>query len=162
RDAALALHRALVVTVDEVGRVADKEDIDCHFAKGGTLTLATAPPHVDRIRSEVDRARGFGLGEDEIRWLGPSEARDVVAVDGVPGALWSAHCAALHPARLVRGLAEVVDEERSVRIYERTPVLEIGPKVVRTDHGTVRAAVVVRATEGFTPGIAGQHRQLAP
>ncbi len=31
------------------------------------------------------------------------------------------HCAALHPARLVRGLAEVVDEERGVPIYEATP-----------------------------------------
>ena len=51
RDAALALHRALVDSVDEVGRVADKEDIDCHYAKGGTLTLATAPPHVDRVRA---------------------------------------------------------------------------------------------------------------
>src|SRR5207248_1010913 len=37
-----------------------------------------------------------------------------------------------------------------------------GPKIVRTDRGTVRAAVVVRATEGFTAGIAGQHRELAP
>ena len=162
RDGALALHRALVDSVDEVGRVADKEDIDCHYAKGGTLTLATAPPHVDRIRAELDAARGFGLGDDEVRWLGPSEARDVLAVEGLRGALWSRDCAALHPARLVRGLAEVVDEERSVRIYERTPVLEIGPKVVRTDRGTVRAGVVVRATEGFTAGIAGQHRRLAP
>ena len=162
RDAALALHRALVDSVDEVGRVADKEDIDCHYAKGGTLTLATAPPHVDRVRAELDSARAFGLGDDEVRWLGPSEARDVLAVEGLRGALWSRHCAALHPARLVRGLAEVVDEERGVRIYEGTPALEIGPKTVRTDRGTVRADVVVRATEGFTAGLAGQHRRLAP
>src|SRR5262249_51246231 len=67
RAGALALRQAMVDAVDEVGRVADKEDIDCHFAKGGTLTLATGPPHADRIRAEIDEARVFGLGEDDIR-----------------------------------------------------------------------------------------------
>src|SRR3954451_10771450 len=162
RDGALALHRAMVDTVDEVGRVADKEDIDCHFTKGGTFTLSTAPPQTDRIRAEIAAEHDLGLTDDDVRWLGPSEARDLIAVDGLRGAAFSPHCAAVHPARLVRGLAEVVEEERNVKIFEGTPVLEIGPKVVRTDAGTVRAPVVVRATEGFTATIAGQRRTMAP
>jgi glycine/D-amino acid oxidase-like deaminating enzyme len=162
RDGALALHRAMVDTVDEVGRVADKEDIDCHFAKGGTFTLSTAPPQTDRIRAEIAAEHDLGLTDADVRWLGPSEAHDLIAVEGLRGAAFSPHCAAVHPARLVRGLAEVVEEERNVKILERTPVVEIGPKVVRTDAGTVRAPVVVRATEGFTATIAGQRRTLAP
>ena len=53
------------------------------------------------------------------------------------------------PARLVRGLAAAV-ERRGVRIHERTPVTAIEPGRAVTDHGTVRADVVVRATEGYT------------
>src|ERR1700730_16195248 len=71
-DGALAMHRALVDTVDEVGRVADKEDIDCHFAKGGTFTLSTAPPQTERIRTEIAEEHALGLTARDIRWLGPS------------------------------------------------------------------------------------------
>ncbi len=162
RDGALAMHRAMVDTVDEVGRVADKEDIDCHFAKGGTFTLSTAPPQTDRIRAEIAAEHELGLTDADIRWLGPSEAHDLIAVEGLRGAAFSPHCAAVHPARLVRGLAEVVEEERNVKIFEGTSVLELGPQAVRTEAGTVRAPVVVRATEGFTASIAGQRRTMAP
>ena len=161
-EPARAVHRAMVATVDEVGRVADKEDIDCHFAKGGSLTLATAPPQVDRIRAGVEAEHAVGLGATDVRWLGPSEARELVAVEGIRGAAFTPHCAALHPARLARGLAEVLEEERGVKIYERTPVIEIGPKVARSEAGTVRAPVIVRATEGFTPSLAGLRRTMAP
>jgi glycine/D-amino acid oxidase-like deaminating enzyme len=161
-SAAVAMHRALADTVDEVARIADKEDIDCHYVKSGSLTLATAAPHVDRIRAAIAAEHSVGLTDDDVRWLGPSEARDLVAVEDLRGAAYTPHCAALHPARLARGLAEVVDEERNVHIYEGTPVVELGPRQVRTDAGRVRADVVVRATEGFTPRLTGQRRVLVP
>jgi glycine/D-amino acid oxidase-like deaminating enzyme len=161
-EAALAMHRALADSVDEVGRIADKEDIDCHYVKSGSLAVAVAPPQVGRIRAAVEAAHELGLTETDVRWLGPSAARDLVAVEGVRGAAFTPHCAVIHPARLARGLAEVVDEDRNVRLYEGTRVLEIGPKQVHTEHGRVRAEVVIRATEGFTPSLAGQHRELAP
>jgi glycine/D-amino acid oxidase-like deaminating enzyme len=49
-----------------------------------------------------------------------------------------------------------------VTVYERTSVLRIARRVVETSTGRVRAPVVVRATEGFTPELAGHHRTLAP
>src|SRR5215469_964743 len=39
REAAIAMQRAMHETVDEVGRVAGLEGIDCHWAKGGTVML---------------------------------------------------------------------------------------------------------------------------
>ena len=39
RSRGVALKRALFDTVDEVGRVSQAEDIDCHYARGGTLRL---------------------------------------------------------------------------------------------------------------------------
>jgi glycine/D-amino acid oxidase-like deaminating enzyme len=48
------------------------------------------------------------------------------------------------------------------RIHEQTRALEIGAGRVVTDHGTVRADVVVRATEGYTPALPGQRRAVIP
>ncbi len=56
RDAAIAMQRAMQETVNEVGRVAAAEAIDCHFDKGGTVMLARppaqrAPPAFEARRS---------------------------------------------------------------------------------------------------------------
>ncbi|MFN8194802.1 MAG: FAD-binding oxidoreductase [Nocardioidaceae bacterium] len=71
------------------------------------------------------------------------------------------HCAAIHPAKTVRGLAEVV-ERRGVRVLEQTRVLALEPGRVRTEHGTVTADVVVRATEGYTASLQGLGRAVVP
>jgi glycine/D-amino acid oxidase-like deaminating enzyme len=67
----------------------------------------------------------------------------------------------VHPARLVRGLARAV-ERLGVTVHERTAVSRIEPGVVATDRGRVRAEIVVRATEGYTAGLPGLRRVLAP
>ena len=77
------------------------------------------------------------------------------------GGTFTPHCAAVDPARLVRGLADVV-ERRGVSLYEQTEVRSIAPGVVTTDRGTVRAGTVVRATEGYTRTLAGHGRDLVP
>jgi glycine/D-amino acid oxidase-like deaminating enzyme len=79
----------------------------------------------------------------------------------VLGATYTPDCAAIHPARLVRGLARTV-RRLGVSLFERTRVLELRPGALRTEHGTVRAPVVVRATEGYTPGLPGLRRAIAP
>ena len=64
RDAAIAMYRAMQQTVDEVGRVAAAEGIDCHWAKGGTVQLARSAAQLERARAEIAEAREFGFGED--------------------------------------------------------------------------------------------------
>ncbi len=161
RAGAVALQRALYATVDEVGRVAAVEDLDIDWAKGGTAVLATAPSHVERLRAEIAEERAWGFGEEDARWLDAGEAAATVGAVGVLGAAYTPHCAAIHPAKLVRGLARAV-ERRGTAVYEQTPVTSIAPGLVRTARGTVRADVVVRATEGYTPRLAGHRRVLAP
>jgi glycine/D-amino acid oxidase-like deaminating enzyme len=176
RAAALDLQRAMIGTVGEVGRVARVERIDCGFRRGGTLRLATVPAHVPRIRAAVAADRAWGLSEEDSRWLDADEARQRLAAEGVLGAAYTPHCARIQPAALVRGLARAV-ERRGVRLYERTTVTAIRPASqgrpaevraggraagrVRTD-AVVRAEVVVRATEGFTPALPGLRRALVP
>ncbi len=161
RDAAVALYRELQSTVDEVGRVAATESIDCHFAKGGTVVLARNRVQWRRAEEEVEEARAYGFSPDDVVLLGPDEARAHCGAADVRGATFTPHCAAIHPARLVRGLARVV-ERRGVRIFERTRVNAITPRTVHTGYATVRAEAVVRATEGYTPGLKGERRTVVP
>jgi glycine/D-amino acid oxidase-like deaminating enzyme len=161
RDAAVAQHRAMQAAVDEVGRVVAVEGIDCSWTKGGTVSLARSSVQLQRAADEVAEAREWGFGPEDLRLLDAQEARERLAATDVLGGTFTPHCAAIHPANLVRGLARAV-EARGVVIHEQTPVTEIAPGVVRTPRGDVRADVVVRATEGYTPTLPGHRRDVAP
>jgi len=161
RDGAIAMQRAMHATVDEVGSAAAAEGIDCHWAKGGTVMLARSPAQLSRAKAEVSQAREFGFGDEDLRLLSASEAQSMAGADGVVGGTYTPHCAAIHPARLARGLLEAV-RRAGVLVYERTPVLELLPGRLVTAAGTVRARHVIRATEGYTPELRGYQRTVAP
>jgi glycine/D-amino acid oxidase-like deaminating enzyme len=161
RDAAIAMQRAMHATVDEVGAVASAEGIDCHWAKGGTVMLARSPAQLARATAEVDEAREFGFGDDDVRLLSAADAGSLAGATRVVGGTFTPHCAAIHPARLVRGLLDAV-RRAGVQVYEQTPVLELAPGRLVTASGTVRARHVIRATEGYTPGLPGYTRTVAP
>ena len=161
RPAAIAMQRAMFDTVDEVGKVSADEGIDCHFVKGGTTQFATNPAHIARLRAAVDESHALGFTDDDERWLDAEAAVARVAVSGALGAAHTPHCAAIHPARLARGLAEVV-ERNGVALYEQTRVQAIEGHSARTVHGTVTADVVVRATEAWTAELPGLRRAIAP
>jgi glycine/D-amino acid oxidase-like deaminating enzyme len=148
-DRASAMFAALAETVDEVGRVAALEGIDCHFAKGGTLTLARSPAQLRRAQAS---------GEE---FLDADATRALCNAEGVLGGTYNPHCAAIQPALLVRGLADVV-ATGGVTIYEDTPVTRLSEGRVQTTRGTVTAGVVVRALEGYTARQPGYRRALAP
>lgn len=158
---ALRLHRTMADTVTEVGRVVAEEGIDAHFHRGGTVTLARSAAQSARLHDEIRTARERGFTEDDLRPLDRDEARSMIAASDVVGGLFTPHCAAIHPARLVRGLARVV-EERGVHLFEQTRVTQVRPRAALTDLGTVAADVVVRATEGYTPTLPGARRSVAP
>jgi glycine/D-amino acid oxidase-like deaminating enzyme len=166
-DAMRAMRRAMQDTVDVVGKSAAAEGIDCHYEKGGTVDLVRTEAQRSRALAEVEEARTLGFGEEDLRWVERDEAQSMVGADGVLGATFTPHCAAIQPALLARGLADAC-ERRGVRIHEHTDVTEIhaggeglGPTAV-TSGGTVRADVVVRATEAWTPRLPGLHRAIVP
>ncbi len=180
--AARAMRAAMRATVTEVGEVAAREGIDCDFAPGGTITLARSAPQLARARAEAGAAARWG---DDVDLLGADAALEVLRATGVLGASYTRHCARLHPAKLVRGLARVV-EARGVRIVEGTRVTEITPGRVRAvrnhawpgtgagaqdsaDAGagtdaplTVHARYVVRATEAWTGELPTSRRAVVP
>jgi glycine/D-amino acid oxidase-like deaminating enzyme len=161
RAKALALTAAMRGTVDEVGRVVATEGIDCDFHKGGTVVLARTEVQLARARAEVETAYAWGDTQDDVRLLDSHEAAEHIRATRTLGATYTPHCARIQPAKLVRALARVV-EARGVSVYEHTRVEAIAPSIVRTDHGRVRAPFVLRATEGFTPGLEGLKRAVIP
>jgi glycine/D-amino acid oxidase-like deaminating enzyme len=161
REQALTLHRAMRATVDEVLETADAENIDAQAHKGGTITLARSPAQLRRARAEVEAARAWGRGADDVRLLDAEQADVRLRATRVLGATFTPDCAVLHPSRLVRGLARAV-ERRGGRIYEHTRVREIRPRQALTEHGVVGAGTVVRATEGYTVSLRGMRRDVAP
>jgi glycine/D-amino acid oxidase-like deaminating enzyme len=160
-DGARRMLRAMQDTVCEVGRAAEAEGIDAHYHRGGTVTLASSAVQLDRLKESVRTAHARGFTEDDERLLEPDEASAMLAATPVFGGSYTPHCAVIHPSRLVRGLARVV-EASGVPIFEQTPVRSIAPGRVETDAGTVRADVVLRATEGYTARIEGLRRTVAP
>ena len=159
REGALAQHAAMRGAVDEVIRAAAAEGIDAGIAKGGTVALARTPIQLARAHAAVDDAHAWG--QDEVTFLDEDAARARVNAVGTLGAMFTPDCAAIQPAKLVRGLAKVV-KARGVAIYEGTPAQSIAPHRIVTPGGTVTADFVVRATEGYTPTLEGQRRAVAP
>jgi glycine/D-amino acid oxidase-like deaminating enzyme len=161
RDAAIAMGRAMQQTVDEVGAAVTAEGIDCHWAKGGTVQLARSAVQLERARAEIAEAREFGFGPEDLALLDRDAAVAIAAADGVRGGVFTPHCAAIHPSRLARGLAEAV-RRHGVELHEGTAVTRIVPGALVTATGTVRARHVIRATEGYTPQLPGEHRTVIP
>jgi glycine/D-amino acid oxidase-like deaminating enzyme len=144
-DAALAMRRAMIATVDEVGTVTAADGIDCDFVKGGTLAFARTPVHARAADADVAEARRFGVD--------PLERREASVFDP--------NCARVHPAKLVRGLARVV-QTLGGTLYEQTEVTGWAPGVVNTRRGTVRAGEIVIALEGYGATLAQTHRRVLP
>jgi len=161
RQDAVRMKREMIASVDEIARVAALEGWDIQWSKGGTVIAARTPLQWKAAQDEVATARTWGLGADHLQLLGPVEARAQLGATDVLGATYTPDCAALHPARLVRQLAAAVVRS-GVTLHEHTRVTSMEPGVVRTEHGDVRAEVIVRATEGYTRSLAGQTRTLAP
>ena len=168
-DEAVAMRRAMVDTVDEVGRVARLEGIDCHYERGGTVVFARNDVQRRFARADVAELRRFGVDAteywDELTIAGRFGA---TAIEGAaPAATFDPACARVHPAKLVRGLANVV-ESLGVSLFERTEVLDWAAGTVRFRgvdtgvEGAVAARHVIIALEGYGSQLPRVRRRVLP
>ncbi|MGH8920332.1 MAG: NAD(P)/FAD-dependent oxidoreductase, partial [Actinomycetes bacterium] len=161
RSGVIGLQHHLFAAVDEVAAVCEDEGIDADLHVGGSLAVATGAAQLARLRAELDADRAWGVGPVDAWPLSATEVAERVRVADALGGIYTPHCARIHPAKLVRGLAEAA-ARAGAEIYEATPVTSIGPHVATTTAGAVRARWVVRATEGFTARLPGLRRRLLP
>jgi glycine/D-amino acid oxidase-like deaminating enzyme len=161
RSQAQQMKRAMFGAVREIGRAAMDEGWDIDWAHGGTVGLARTALQWERAKKEIADLQEWGFGPEDYRLLNAREAEERVDATDIHGATFTPHCAAIHPAKLVRHLAQTV-ARNGAQVFESTPVTRIDPSVVHTERGRVHAPIIVRATEGYTPTIKGMRRTLAP
>lgn len=167
KSSMIALQRAMMETINEVVSVAGAEGIDADIVRGGMRLVATNAAQQERLVEEIEYLQEWGYWPDDIHLLDNDHEPRLSVADAVASA-YSPHAARIQPAKLVIGLARAV-EDLGVAVFEGTTVQEIRPRQgaaarpsVVTDHGTVYADHVVRATEGFTSTLRGQRREWLP
>jgi len=164
-DAALAMRRAMMATVDEVERAARDAGVDADYVKGGTIAFARSPVQLAAARAEVDEAREYGVDALEL-WEAGADPTHPLGAGGALGAVFDPACARVHPAKLVRGLAAAV-ERAGATIAEQTTVLQWDsapgrPGRLVTTRGVVTADRIVLATEGYGAMLRQTHRRILP
>ncbi len=166
-DAARRMRQAMIDTVDEVGRVCAQEGIDCDFVKGGTIVFARDTVQRRAAVAEVDDARAFGADQLELITAGSHDearARSLAATSSL-AASFDPSCARVHPGRLVRGLARVV-ESLGVVIAEQSEIVEWAPGRALYSgaggQGLITCDQLVIAIEGYGAQFPGVGRRIMP
>jgi glycine/D-amino acid oxidase-like deaminating enzyme len=161
RESAIRLQRQMFRTVKDIGELCAAERIDCHYERAGALIYAVNDVQLRRLELELRQVRELGFGDSDYRWLQGADLAGVPAVAAARAAVHMPHCAAIHPARLVHGLASRL-EQRGVSIHEQSPVVDWRPGGLTTPAGAIRADTVLLATEGYGARLPGQQRRLIP
>ncbi|MBJ7520324.1 MAG: FAD-dependent oxidoreductase [Solirubrobacteraceae bacterium] len=145
-DGALAVAQACEDAVTAIGGWCRDEGVDAWFRTGGFLSVSTSPL-LDPVHADtVAEARRLGV-PDKAQALDPDATRSRFAGPAVRGGVLVPG-ATIQPARLVRALRDRLIDQ-GVALFEHSPALavdEFSDRVlVRTVHGTVRAARAVLA-----------------
>lgn len=162
-DAARRTVREIRATVDRIGRLCAAEGVDAEFRKGGVLRVARGSHEVPLARRGYEELVALDLAE-RVELLDAPALAARVRVAGGQGALYDPNAATIHPGRLVRGLAQLV-EDAGARLYEGTPVTAVvdgRSPCLRTPAGDVRAGTVVLAGESYLTRLPGWRRRLLP
>jgi glycine/D-amino acid oxidase-like deaminating enzyme len=135
REGALATARAADGVLPAVRALGE----DVWLTEGGMLLVSTSPQHDEHVYEAIRLAAELGVPDEAI----PIEPGTRLRSPAFREAAFYRDGATVQPARLVRAL------RRGLRIYERTPVLELAPGRLRTPRGTVRAEEIVVATNAW-------------
>lgn len=124
-------------------------EIDCDYVREGMMTVATNEKQLKNLEKEMKLIDDIGL--TGFQWLGKEETCRLVHSPTYLAARYDEHCALLHPAKLVKGLAEVA-VRLGVNIYEHTAVTDVDykKKIVVTTDGTIRAEKILFATNAYS------------
>ena len=155
-----AMVQAMNGTVDQVISVAEEYGIDADILRTDELMVAVNPAQMARVTAEVAHRRHWGE-ETRVHQIDGAQARARVNLPDLLGGMIVQGVARIQPAKLVQGLARMV-EAQGTRIVEDTAALGIASGVVETDRGTVRARTILRCTEGFTATLPGSEREWLP
>jgi glycine/D-amino acid oxidase-like deaminating enzyme len=160
REAVLDMVAALEHTVDEIITFCEAHGIDADIHRTEQLDVATNPAQLARMRSEIAHRIHWGEGH-RVRELTAAQLAQRISIPGALGAMVKSGVARIQPAKLVRGLADVV-ERMGVRIAEDSEAISYSAGRIVTPRGVITAPIILRCTEGFTAKIKGHRREWLP
>ncbi len=152
-DELATLERLGLENLEAIEAAVRRWEIDCQWERGGgTIDVATAPWQLEELEDRAPLMQQHGY---DLQPLGAGAVRAEVDSPTYRGGLWvRGRTALVNPARLAWGLRRAC-LELGVRVFEHTPVLEVGSDrggvVVRTRRGRLRARRVALATNAFPP-----------
>ncbi|MEX2314908.1 MAG: FAD-dependent oxidoreductase, partial [Thermomicrobiales bacterium] len=163
RDTAISIQRAMRDAVDEVGEVAEAAGIDIEWVKGGSLRIARGPHQLPQIQRSFAAYQELGL-DDEYQYLDKRQTDERVRVSDAFGSIYTPNTATIHPGKLVRGLARLV-EQMGATIYEQTDVTDFTTgayPALHTARGHARARNIVLAGESYMSQLPKTRRAVMP
>jgi len=155
------VYRMMYTAVDNLRDVIQQEKIDCDAEYTGYILLATSASREPHLRKELEFAHRLGF---EHQWIDGAALDEHIKSDAFRSGVFDPRPFIVNPAKLVRGLKDVVDG-LGVRIYERTPVTAFmdGERVeARTPGGSVKADRAVMALNGYAGALGFQQHKVLP
>jgi len=132
--------------------VADFAIESAGFAKTGNLRCAHNDHAFAALRDEA-KVVTETFGDTSLRILDRSETQYETGSAAFGGGVLNEHAGVIHPLSYARGLARAA-RERGADIFEQSMALRIesrpGAIEVATEHGSVRAARLIMATNGYS------------
>jgi len=162
KQKALEAHQYMEQSVDLVQQLVKQHNIDSDYEHPGFLRVATSEKFVKKLKKEIELAHKLGI--TGIEWLDEEETKKQVNSPIYKGAWWEPRCGLLNPAKQARGLKKII-EENKVKVYERTPVIEIKRNkkfLLKTPNGFVESEKIVLATNAYSHLIPELKRKQCP
>ncbi|QYK00774.1 NAD(P)/FAD-dependent oxidoreductase [Shewanella psychrotolerans] len=148
--------------VNEISAVLKQHHIDCDLVHRGNLRVAARyPEQLRSLGEEITLLHQQGFTEQDYRWVEGDELNQAISMRDGRAAIYTPHCATIHPLKLVRGLARIV-ESVGVSLYEQSPVTAFGDGLVKCEKGAIRADIIVPALEGYQAEVSSLGRYTMP
>jgi glycine/D-amino acid oxidase-like deaminating enzyme len=160
-EAARAYYDATRLGLEQIRTFADEYGVDCELELTGSTMLAAEESHLEDLVEEKRRLDQMGIAND---LMDRAELRRKIKSDRFFGGLHDPNCAIVNPAKLARGMKDVI-ERLGVEVSERSKVMRMDPgSTVRlvTEFAEVFASKVVIALNGYAPHIGLFERRILP
>lgn len=136
---------------ERLARLVEELKLDCGFARPGSYCAAASEGEAEALRESARLLRQDGF---DFTFLEPEQARGLLGLAGLRGALFRPGDGQIHPARFTRGLAAAA-ERRGVRVHEGAQVRALerqgGAWRLRGHGFTVEAPWVIVAANALAP-----------
>lgn len=139
----------LVDAVEYLEDMIERYNIECNYERHGMITVASNPQELKQLHKEVSVASELEL--DGLIYCDAERTKQIVNSPTYEAARFDEYAALLHPAKLVKSLAEIA-ESLGVKIYEQSEVtdVDVDNRIVFTAEGSIKANKIVFATNAYS------------